>query len=57
MCAHFGWPLDYLLHGIPWPTVQKMLADAPGIEDNDSKSTTIELTDDNADEVFNLLTR
>lgn len=34
-----------------------MLADAPGIEDNDSKSTTIELTDENADEVFNLLTR
>jgi hypothetical protein len=32
VCSHFGWTLDYLLHGIPWGTVQRMLIDAPGVE-------------------------
>lgn len=29
ICAHFHWTYDYLLHGIPWGTVQRMLIDAP----------------------------
>lgn len=57
MCAHFGWPLDYLLHGIPWGTVQRMLIDAPGVEDIDPKTGTgdIVLTDDNADQVLAMI--
>ena len=57
MCAHFGWTLDYLLHGIPWGTVQRMLIDAPGVEDEDTtkNNTEIVLTDDNADEVMKLI--
>lgn len=57
MCAHFGWTLDYLLHGIPWGTVQRMLIDAPGVEDEDTtkSDTEIVLTDDNADEVMQLI--
>ena len=57
MCAHFGWTLDYLLHGIPWGTVQRMLIDAPGVEDEDTtkNDTEIVLTDDNADEVMKII--
>ena len=57
MCAHFGWTLDYPLHGIPWGTVQRMLIDAPGVEDEDTtkNDTEIVLTDDNADEVMKLI--
>jgi hypothetical protein len=57
VCAHFGWTLDYLLHGIPWGTVQRMLIDAPGVEDEDTtkNDTEIVLTDDNADEVMKLI--
>ena len=57
MCAHFGWTLDYLLHGIPWGTVQRMLIDALGVEDEDTtkSDTEIVLTDDNADEVMKLI--
>lgn len=59
VCAHFGWTMDYLLHGIPWGTVLRMLIDAPGVEETESKDkgddTAIALTDDNADEVMNLI--
>ena len=57
MCSHFGWTLDYLLHGIPWGTVQRMLIDTPGVEDEDTKKedTEIVLTDDNADEVMKII--
>lgn len=57
MCSHFGWTLDYLLHGIPWGTVQRMLIDAPRVEDEDTKKedTEIVLTDDNADEVMKII--
>ena len=57
MCSHFGWTLDYLLHGIPWGTVQRMPIDAPGVEDEDTKKedTEIVLTDDNADEVMKII--
>ena len=59
MCAHFGWTLDYLLHGIPWGTVQRMIIDAPGVEDGeDGKGDTeIVLTDDNADEVLRMINK
>jgi len=42
ICAHFGWTYDYLLWGIPWPIVQRMLIDAPSYEskkgDSDKKA-------------------
>lgn len=53
--------MDYLLHGIPWGTVIRMLVDAPGYDDTDEKGkgddTEITLTDDNADEIMNLINR
>jgi len=51
--------LDYLQHGIPWGTVQRMLIDAPGVEDATAKhgDTQIRLTDDNANEVLNMINR
>ena len=56
MCSHFGWTLDYLEHGVPWATVQRMLIDAPGIEEKDKKAPVeLALTDDNAGEVMELL--
>lgn len=64
VCAHFGWTLDYLLHGIAWATVQRMLIDAPGIEDtkgnkpgHSGEDAEIVLTEDNAAEVMNLINR
>lgn len=58
MCAHFGWTLDYLLHGISWGTVQRMIIDAPGVEDEEDSTkgdTEIVLTDENADEVLRMI--
>lgn len=58
VCAHFGWTLDYLLHGISWGTVQRMIIDAPGVEDEEDSTkgdTEIVLTDENADEVLRMI--
>ncbi len=43
-------------HGIPWATVQRMLIDAPGVEEK-AKEQNIDmaLTDDNAAQVLELL--
>jgi len=27
--AHFGWTLDYILWGVPWAVIQRILADQP----------------------------
>lgn len=29
ICAHFGWTWEYLHHGIPFNTVQKIMRDLP----------------------------
>lgn len=59
MCAHFGWTVDYLEHGISWGKVQRMLIDAPGVDEAQDGSgkgdTEIVLTDNNADEVLKLI--
>jgi hypothetical protein len=49
--------LDYLEHGISWGKVQRMLIDAPSIEDEEEKKgdTNITLTDSNADEVLAMI--
>lgn|GEM_PF-798665 len=36
--AHFHWTWDYLLWGLPWATVQKMMIDAPGYEFEDAEN-------------------
>lgn len=53
-----------MLHGIAWATVQRMLIDAPGIEDtkgnkpgHSGEDAEIVLTEDNAAEVMNLINR
>lgn len=57
--AHFGWTWDYLLWGLPWVTIQKMMIDAPGYdyEDNDKKGRKVtssqKATKDNTGEVIN----
>lgn len=49
ICAHFGWTAEYLLHGIPWGEVQRMLIDAPRPADPaDAQGRDITLTDSNA---------
>ncbi|WP_289299389.1 hypothetical protein [Xylanibacter rodentium] len=57
--------MDYLLHGISWGEVLRMMIDAPGIDDKGKGSTTpgtsggddteIALTDDNAEQLMNLI--
>jgi len=56
--------LDYLLHGIAWGAVQRMLIDAPGVEEkgksgssSSGDTTEIALTDENAAEVMDLINR
>lgn len=58
ICAHYGWTWDYLMHGIPYAIVKRMAADAPGIDyDNKKEDTMLELSDDNADEILELINR
>ena len=48
--------MDYLEHGIPWAIVQRMLIDAPGVEENaKEKGVDMALTEDNAEQVLELL--
>ncbi|TFU95261.1 hypothetical protein E4T81_01665 [Barnesiella sp. WM24] len=57
--------MDYLLHGIAWGAVQRMLIDAPGVEEKGKGGSSgksgddveIALTDDNAAEIMNLINR
>lgn len=50
--AHFGWSLDYLLNGIAWSAVNRMMLDAPRYDvHNDSDE--IQLTDNNSKDIMN----
>lgn len=52
--AHFGWTYDYLVNGIPWALVQKMMLDAPSYDyDSDDGTEQIELTDENSEQIMN----
>ena len=54
ICEHFGWTYDYLLHGIGWPTVQKMMIDAPSFDiDGEDKHEVIALTESNEQQILN----
>lgn len=49
---HFGWTYDYLLEGIGWLTVQKMMADAPSYEhESDDGSKRVDLTEATPEEL------
>lgn len=53
ICEHFGWSYDYLLHGIAWSIVQRMMIDAPSYDTEDDNVREIELTEDNQQQVLN----
>lgn len=55
ICEHFGWTYDYLVEGIPWGLVQRMMIDAPSYENNDSKEENIRLTEENADSIMSYI--
>lgn len=56
--SHFGWSYNYLLWGISWANVQRMLIDAPFYESEDSETTNktnvkaIDLTAQNEEELI-----
>lgn len=54
MCQHFGWTYDYLLHGIAWSVVQRMMIDAPSYDLSDNNGVEeIELTENNSEQILN----
>ena len=54
ICQHFGWSYDYLLHGIAWSVVQRMMIDAPSYQTNeDGDIEEIELTENNSEQILN----
>lgn len=57
ICKELGWSLDYVEHGISYVKLQMMIADMPHYldEEREDKATGIELTEDNADEVLQLM--
>lgn len=57
ICAHFGWTWDYLTHGIAWAIVERMIADAPGIDYDANECIEMELSDENADKVKEMIER
>lgn len=52
ICQHFGWTYDYLLNGIAWGLVQRMMIDAPSYDMGD-KEEDIVLTEENAQNIMN----
>lgn len=55
ICEHFGWTYDYLLHGIAWSTVQKMMLDAPSYRSEKDDDSNVVLTDDKSEEIAKYL--
>lgn len=53
VCAHFGWSLDYLLHGIPWAIVKRMMVDAPAYDPDGGKDDEVKLTSENQEQILN----
>ena len=54
ICKELGWSLEYVEHGISYMKLQMILMDMPRFESGDKKKV-VELTDDNADDIFNML--
>ena len=53
ICEHFGWTYEYLLHGVAWAQVQRMMVDAPGYDPDGKKQRHIKLSQDNAQSIAN----
>ena len=59
ICSHFGWTYDYLLNGIAWSMVQRMMVDAPRYDSNsaakgnENHDVNMTLSEDNAEDVIN----
>lgn len=59
ICHHFSWTLDYLLWGIDWRIVQRMLIDAPDYDSDNKEEKTdkksIKLTEQNSESIMEML--
>lgn len=56
ICEHFGWTYDYLLHGIAWSLVQRMMIDAPSYDmDADGDTVEIDLNAENGEQIMNFV--
>ena len=51
ICEYFGWEYDYLVRGVSWSTVVRMLIDAPATVDKDEEDEEITLTDENSEAI------
>lgn len=56
ICKEMGWSLDFVEHGISYVKLQMMMLDLPRVHYGDKDETHITLNDDNADEVWAMLT-
>ena len=55
ICAHFGWTYDYLVNGIAWSLVQRMMLDAPNYDvdaNNGNNDEDIVLTKSNSEDIM-----
>lgn len=57
ICEYFGWEYDYLVRGVSWSTVVRMLIDAPATVDKDEEDEEITLTNENAQQIAALINR
>lgn len=57
ICHHYGWTLDYVLWGIDWRIVQRMMIDAPVYSSDDEKvkEKEIDLTEQTAEDIEAML--
>lgn len=53
ICQNFGWTWDYLLHGIAWAVVQRIMCDLPSYDSENDDD--VVLTEDNADTIMNFI--
>jgi hypothetical protein len=53
ICSHFGWTLDYLINGIAWSVVQRMMIDSPSYDTNTGEDEEIALTENNTEDIMN----
>lgn len=53
LCAHFGWTYDYLMNGVAWGLVERMMVDAPSYDtDSNPDVQEIALSESNQQQVL-----
>ena len=53
LCAHFGWTYDYLMNGVAWGLVERMMIDAPSYDtDSNPDVQEIALSESNQQQVL-----